>query len=77
MVPGDTNSVHDVFAHDRQSGKTVRVSVSSTSEQGDAKSGRASISADGRFVAFYSDASNLVDGDSPVFDAETCPECTG
>ena len=45
-------------------GTTERVSVSSTGEQGEAGSYVQSISADGRFVAFYSDAANLVPGDT-------------
>ncbi len=77
LVPGDSNGVEDVFVHDRTTGTTVRVSVSSTGEQADANSGRPSISDDGRFVAFFSDAGNLATGDSPVFDALTCPNCTG
>jgi hypothetical protein len=50
----------DVFAK----GKTTRVSVSSTSEQGNDYSQYQSISPDGRYVAFESDADNLVAGDN-------------
>ncbi|HVS11165.1 MAG TPA: hypothetical protein VMS76_14945 [Planctomycetota bacterium] len=64
LVDGDTNGAVDVFVHDRQTGKTTRVSVSSSGAQGDAGSGLPSISADGRYVAFQSAASNLVSGDS-------------
>jgi Tol biopolymer transport system component len=62
LVTGDTNGFGDVFVHDRQGGTTVRVSVDSTGEQGNGESGflRPAISADGRFVAFHSLASNLV-----------------
>src|SRR5262249_35604831 len=69
LVPGDTNGKSDVFVRDRQMGTTERVSVSSTGDQGnDDSSGAAasandfapSISADGRYVAFVSLASNLV-----------------
>ena len=67
LVVGDTNDVRDVFVHDRQTGMTERVSVSSTGEQGDLFSRGPSISADGLFVAFESDASNLVDGDTNRF----------
>src|SRR4028118_470546 len=42
----------------------TRVSVDSAGNQGNAYSGNPSISADGRFVAFYSEASNLVPGDT-------------
>jgi hypothetical protein len=64
LVPGDTNGVDDIFVRDRIAGRTERVSVSSTGVQGNGASGSASISADGRFVAFQSDATNLVRGDT-------------
>jgi signal peptidase I len=64
LVPGDSNGQGDVFVHDRQTGATERVSVDSAGNQGDGGSGKPAISADGRFVAFESDASNLVPGDS-------------
>jgi len=64
LVPGDTNRVFDIFVHDRTSGKTQRVSVSSTGGQANAESGGgASFSADGRYVAFSSLATNLVADD--------------
>jgi Tol biopolymer transport system component len=64
LVPADTNGYRDVFVHDRQTGETTRVSVSSNGTQGDSGSYDPSISADGRFVAFYAYASNLVFGDT-------------
>jgi hypothetical protein len=64
LVAGDTNGSGDVFVHDRQTGATTRVSVSSTGEQGNGNSFRAALSADGRYVAFESTASNLVAGDT-------------
>ncbi len=64
LVAGDTNANPDVFVHDRQSGTTERVSVDSAGAEGDSNSGGASISADGRFVAFESFATNLVAGDA-------------
>lgn len=67
LVPGDTNGFVDVFVHDRQSGLTTRVSVNSAGIQGNSGSNDASISGDGRFVAFVSYASNLVTGDSNGF----------
>jgi Tol biopolymer transport system component len=63
-VPGDTNSASDVFVHDRQTGTTERVSVASDGTQGDSGSYSPAISADGRIVAFISDATNLVPGDT-------------
>ena len=64
LVPGDTNGVQDVFVRDRQSGTTERVSVDSLGAQGNSLSEFPSISADGRYVAFHSWASNLVPGDT-------------
>ncbi len=67
LVPGDTNGVVDVFVHDRQTGKTVRVSLSWDGSEGDDGSGNPRISADGRYVAFWSDATNLVPDDTNGF----------
>jgi len=64
LVSGDTNETGDVFVHDRHTGVTERVSVSSTREQGNDESWHPTISADGRFVAFESKANNLVTGDT-------------
>jgi Tol biopolymer transport system component len=63
LVAGDRNGLTDVFVHDRQMGVTRRVSVGRGGAEGDGDSSGASISADGRFVAFCSTASNLVPGD--------------
>src|SRR5207248_6383455 len=64
LVPGDTNGWADVFVHDRQTRTTERVSVGSTGNQGDRLSFYPVLSADGRFVAFVSEATNLVPGDT-------------
>ncbi|MFO0980853.1 MAG: hypothetical protein U1E76_03725 [Planctomycetota bacterium] len=50
--------------HDRLTGSTERVNVSATGEQANGDSEVASISADGRHVAFWSEATNLVPGDT-------------
>ena len=64
LVEGDTNQIADVFVHDRISGYTTRVSVASDGTQGDRPSSDAVLSADGRFVAFDSIATNLVSNDT-------------
>jgi len=64
LVAGDTNGALDVFVHDRQTGVTTRVSVDSAGNQGNNGSSWSGISAEGRHVAFYSNASNLVSGDT-------------
>jgi hypothetical protein len=64
LVPGDTNGHFDVFIHDRQTGLTEMISVSSEEALGDAPSTTPSVSRNGQLVAFYSDATNLVPGDT-------------
>jgi len=64
LVEGDNNGTYDVFVRDRLTDDTERVSVSSAEEEANSNSGAASISGDGRYVAFQSNASNLVEGDN-------------
>jgi Tol biopolymer transport system component len=64
LVPGDTNGVADVFVRDRTTGSVTRASVGAGGGQADGPSYGASLSADGRFVAFNSAATNLVPGDT-------------
>lgn len=75
LVAGDTNGVRDVFVHNRITGVTSRVSVANSGGQSNGVSGegwgadlswasRPAISADGRYIAFQSDATNLVSGDT-------------
>jgi len=59
LVSGDTNNKGDIFLHDCQESITTRVSVASDGTQANGSSAIASISGDGRFVAFISDATNL------------------
>ena len=77
LVPGDTNGTHDVFVRDRQTGVTERVSVSSEGAQGNDRSNYPSINADGRQVAFWSFASNLVPGDTSTSDVFVHDRQTG
>lgn len=56
LVSGDTNSVRDIFVHDRVSGATERVSLESSGAQSPNSSSYARISADGRRVMFWSSA---------------------
>jgi Ca2+-binding RTX toxin-like protein len=64
LVPGDTNDANDIFVRDTLTNTTTRVSVDAAGNQGNNESFDPSISADGRRVAFDSDASNLVPGDT-------------
>jgi len=70
LVVGDTNYTHDVFIHDRQTGQTTRVSVDSSGVQGNGLSAFVSISADGRYAAFDSQASNLT-----MWDTNRASDC--
>ena len=64
LVAADTNGLPDIYLHDRQTGTTERVSTGAMGVQGNNGSYAASISADGRFVAFISQATNLVSNDT-------------
>lgn len=68
LVAGDTNAAPDVFAFDRQSGQTQRVSVRSGGAQSQGvplyMTRPPSVSADGQKIAFTSLAGDLVDGDN-------------
>jgi Tol biopolymer transport system component len=64
LVAGDTNGASDIFVYDRQTGSTERVSVHTNGAQANFGSQAPVISADGRYVAFHSSATNLVDGDT-------------
>jgi Tol biopolymer transport system component len=68
LVAGDTNTRLDIFVRDRASATTERVSVDSFGTEALGESRNPSISADGRFVAFVSVASNLVAGDTNTRD---------
>jgi Tol biopolymer transport system component len=63
LVSDDTNGKTDAYVWDRTTGEIERMSVSSDGAQANGASSSATISADGHYVAFYSDASNLVAGD--------------
>jgi Tol biopolymer transport system component len=58
LVPGDTNGVWDVFVWDRLTGTIARIT------DGDGDSSNPAISSDGGSIAFWSEAGNLVAGDT-------------
>ncbi len=66
LVTGDTNGASDIFVRDMDTGIMARVSVSTSGTEANGPSYDPDISADGRYVAFESDASNLVQGDNNV-----------
>ena len=64
LAPGDINGVPDIFVHDRTSGQTELVSVSTLGVQSSDYCFAPAISVNGRFVAYFSPAHNLVLGDT-------------
>ncbi len=68
LVAGDSNRQTDIFVRDMQSGRTERVSVSSSGAQASGRSGYPDLSDDGRYVIFISKARNLASGKSNSFD---------
>jgi hypothetical protein len=64
LVSGDINGKADIFVRDTQTNTTTLVSLATDGSQGNANSLTPAISADGRYVVFYSLASNLVSGDT-------------
>jgi len=64
IVRQDFNNVYDTFVRDLSTGVSTRVSVATDGTPANAASYGAALSYDGRFVAFYSAARNLVPGDT-------------
>ena len=64
LVPVGTNYSDDVFVRDRRSGTTRQLSRASDGTPANSDSYDPAISADGRYVTFFSSASNLVPGDT-------------
>lgn len=63
LVGGDTNNVEDVFVRDQMSGALRLVSATADGIPGNGASRYPSISANGRYVSFQSEASNFFTGD--------------
>jgi hypothetical protein len=64
LVPNDNNNMSDVFLRDRTLGTTTRVNINSAGTETNGPSDNVSINADGRYVVFGSNASNLVSNDT-------------
>jgi hypothetical protein len=64
LASGDTNGVSDVYLHDNQTGITSRISVASNGTEGDNDSYFPAITANGKYVVFQSNATNLVSTDT-------------
>ncbi len=59
IVDGDTNGDNDVFVKNLETGKTELISLNSSGDQGNFYSSTPAIGTDGRYVAFYSQSTNL------------------
>jgi Tol biopolymer transport system component len=78
LVISDTNGLEDIFVRDRATGQTARVSLGLGGAEPNGWSSDPVLSADGRFVAFHSAASNLVISDTNgVLDAFVFDRLTG
>jgi Tol biopolymer transport system component len=66
LVPDDDNISYDVFVRDRVNGSTERVSVGPNGEQGDWNSESPSMSRDGRYIAFDTDAEEFDPDDGNI-----------
>ncbi|OGL31889.1 hypothetical protein A3F64_00595, partial [Candidatus Saccharibacteria bacterium RIFCSPHIGHO2_12_FULL_42_8] len=66
LVTSDTNIMTDMFLYDTVNETTSRISVDSGGVEADGSSGGASVSSDGRYITYHSDATNLVAGDTNV-----------
>jgi hypothetical protein len=64
LVPGDTNGVSDIFVKDHWTDAVERISVNVVGTQGNGPSTDPQVSSDGRYVAFTTEATNLVPGDT-------------
>ena len=67
LVPNDTNQAYDVFIKNIATGEIARISTDASGHQSNGDSDFPSFSHDGNKVIFYSDASNLVAGDTNGF----------
>lgn len=65
---GTPNSRRDIYRRDRSTGRTVMISVASDGTHQNADATFADLSPDGRYVIFWSRASNLVPGVTGVYD---------
>jgi hypothetical protein len=73
LIVADTNTIADVFLHDLETSTTVAISQGAVAPEGNRSYSTAPvITPDGRFVAFYSTATNLVPGVGAVGEMLTC-----
>jgi Tol biopolymer transport system component len=63
LADGDDRGRSQIFVHDRETGETLRISNGADGTEARGRSYDPFISADGRFVTFYSNAADLIEGD--------------
>ncbi|WP_158647424.1 PD40 domain-containing protein [Actinoplanes sp. ATCC 53533] len=64
LTPGDTNNATDIYLRDRLTSATTRISIGGRGVETNGWSAGPAISADGRYIAYTSLASNLIPGDT-------------
>ena len=64
LVANDTNSQTDLFLYNKSTNNVTRISMGSGGAEADGPSADPFISADGRYIAYSSSASNLVANDT-------------
>jgi len=64
LVPNDTNGFSDIFVRDMQNGRILRVNTSNSGAQANGESFFGDISADGRWIVYTSDATNIAGTDN-------------
>ncbi len=64
FVDDEANAKYDIFLYDRSSDEVTRINLSSDGQEADDNSYNPRITSDGRFIAYSSDATNLIDGDT-------------
>ena len=77
LVAGDTNNAADVFLRDLNAGTNLLVSVNTNGRTGNGASRGSVMTPDGRYVAFVSEASDLVAGDTQRHRGRVCARYAG
>lgn len=67
LVGSAVSDYRDIYRHDTQTGTTIQISVTSAGVSNDRYSGNPDMSADGRYVAFESSATNFIPGDTGIY----------
>ncbi|MBZ0286715.1 MAG: hypothetical protein K8I30_03805, partial [Anaerolineae bacterium] len=74
LVAGDNNGLTDIFVRDLPTGDTKRLTLDPNCAEANGASYAPDLSADGRYAAFTSEATNLIPGDSTLCQGERCAD---